>query len=210
MKPGWLLVLVLLLPASALAARGPRLDVRVESLPGVLRTGETVVLHWDDLPREVEQIELVLSLDDGRRFTTRISPELSGRTTTWRWRVPEMTADRARLVIRAVSASGERQGVPSVAFRIEPGDARDADREDPMWMEFGAGDSNGLPGGSMTSATEIVAGRETPALASAPAAPLVPRGVASRHAPLRCAALVAPDSPRLLSSASSRRVPLRN
>ena len=201
------MLLVLLLPAPALAMRGPRLDVRVQSLPGTLRGGETVVLSWDALPDDVEQIELLLSLDDGRRFTTRISPELDGRSTTWRWRVPAIEAARARLVIRAWGARGERHGVPSVAFRIEPGEA-DAPDEAFLWMSFGDRDGGDRADGAMTSGTHLGAGTELPALSSSPLAPPVPRDRVERREPPD--ALVPPESPPPTLVSPSRRLPLRN
>ena len=202
-----LVLLVLLLPAPALAMRGPRLDVRVQSLPGTLRSGETVVLSWDALPDDVEQIELLLSLDDGRRFTTRISPELDGRTTTWRWCVPAIDAARARLVIRAWGTRGERHGVPSVAFRIEPGEA-DAPEEAFLWMSFSDRDGGDRAGNAMASGTHLGTRIEHPALSSAPFAPLVHRDRVERWEPPDSA--VPPESPPPTLFSPSRHLPLRN
>lgn len=88
-------------------------------------TAPTVAVHADQevttelapLPGGVQEVELVLVLEDGRRHV-RVSPEthaLGGRVT---WRVPRIRATSARLVLRAGGDAGEWESAPSAEFRI--------------------------------------------------------------------------------------------
>lgn len=206
-----LVPLFLLAAAPAVALRGPRLEVRVQSLPGTLRAGETVVISWDELPGDVAEMELLLSLDDGRRFTMRISPELDGRTRSYHWRVPDLAADRARLQIRAGGARGEREGVPSAAFRIEPAapGASDAIREDVLWMTFEPGEAAEAID-LASSETRLFAANGEAAISGAPDAPAFQRARASRRTEDSPATFATSLPPRAAKAAPSRRTPLRN
>lgn len=110
--------------AAAAALAGParaasRPDLRLMALPEEVRAGQSFELQWPGAPREVEELEIVLSLDDGRTWRVRVSPELEGSSRRYRWRVPDLPAERARLRIRAGDDRGhEWEGTPSEAFRI--------------------------------------------------------------------------------------------
>src|SRR5215470_14742809 len=80
-------------PGGARAGEAPRLV-----MPGVatVRAGETVRIAWTEAGRAVDELELQLSLDNGRRFTLRISPELDARTGEFLWRVPNLASAEAR------------------------------------------------------------------------------------------------------------------
>ena len=58
-------------PAAAVGAGAISLDV-----PAVVTAGQTVVLRWSTLPEEIEEMEIVLSLDGGGSYHVRVSPEL--------------------------------------------------------------------------------------------------------------------------------------
>ena len=76
-----------------------------------------------------DEAELVLSLDGGRTFPVRISGGLSPGETSYRWRVPALATEDARLALR-IGMDGEREQerlvVVSEAFAIAAG-APDAD-----------------------------------------------------------------------------------
>jgi len=69
-------------------------------LPSELRAGEVVEIRWEMPPGDVEEMELLLSIDDGRHFTLRISPELDPGSRRFRWRVPNLGAESARIAMR--------------------------------------------------------------------------------------------------------------
>lgn len=158
-----LIALMLLAPVPALAARGPRLDVRIEGVPAAVHAGESVVVSWGELPRDVETVEILLSTDDGRHFARVVSPAFERGRRSHRWRVPDVSAGRARLMLRALGARGERMGVASAAFRIEPAPAAAAGP--PAGPVRGPGAGRGGPdpgaadpGGADGSDIAIVAG----------------------------------------------------
>jgi len=57
---------------------------------------------------EFDEAELVLSLDGGLTFPVRISAELAPGASTYRWRVPALATQRARLALR-VGVEHERE-----------------------------------------------------------------------------------------------------
>jgi len=69
-------------------------------LPAELRAGEALEIRWEVAPDYIEELELLLSIDDGRHFTLRISPELDPGTRHFRWRVPNLGTDHARIAMR--------------------------------------------------------------------------------------------------------------
>lgn len=88
------------------------------SCPGDVRAGEIVELRWSAPSAEVEELEIMLSLDGGRTYDVRVSPELDPRANVWRWRVPNLPTSDARLRLRLGTRRGEREGVPTRAFTI--------------------------------------------------------------------------------------------
>jgi hypothetical protein len=88
-------------------------------VPAVVTAGQSVELRWSALPADAEELEIVLSLDGGRSYHVRVSPELDAREGGYRWRVPDLPAARARLMLRMGGEAGERVGALSREFRIE-------------------------------------------------------------------------------------------
>jgi hypothetical protein len=86
--------------------------------PAEVRAGEVIELRWHDLPATVEELEILLSVDGGRHFALRVSPELEARERVYRWRVPNLATSDARLRIRMGTREGERETAPTRAFRI--------------------------------------------------------------------------------------------
>jgi hypothetical protein len=101
-------------PATALAASGPAL-----AWPGPeVAAGQVVELSWGELPAGIDELEILLSLDDGRSFPIRVTPELDAHERSFRWRVPNLPAGRARLRMRLGSERAEIEGGPGEPFRI--------------------------------------------------------------------------------------------
>jgi hypothetical protein len=97
-----------------------------ESLPmpwmgeAEVHAGQRVTVCWRSLAGRAEELELVFSLDDGRAFDVRVSPELSGDVCRYQWRVPNVGVRGARMRLRARIDGRERSGPASPEFRIVP------------------------------------------------------------------------------------------
>ena len=104
-----LLLLALLVPAPALA--GVRLD-----LPGSVHAGDRIDLRWRDLPPEVREVELEVSLAGGR--WVRISPEIVAAEASYRWQVPAGLVAEAQFRLRAGGDGFERVLATSRVFAI--------------------------------------------------------------------------------------------
>ncbi len=92
------------------------------------RAGETLdggreaTLSWEAtaLPAPAEEWEAFLSLDGGAYYAVRITPHLDRGVRTFRWRVPNVAASHARLLLRV--GDGEREHVIELpqTFAIAP------------------------------------------------------------------------------------------
>lgn len=93
-----------------------------------LAPGAIVEVRWtslcDDLRRrDLDEAELVLSLDGGRTFSVRVTPELKPCAARFLWTVPALPAQHARLALRAGAeerGASEALVVVSGDFRILP------------------------------------------------------------------------------------------
>ena len=113
--------LALLAVPALLAAATPARAERPSPIawPGAeVVAGQSVDLAWDAPPAGVEEIEILLSLDDGRSFPLRVTPELDARERHYRWRVPDLPTARARLRMRVGAETGEAETAPTASFRI--------------------------------------------------------------------------------------------
>lgn len=97
---------------AALAAHPTRAgaEPRVLDLPRVVHVGEIIEVRWQGVPREADEMELLLSLDGGRHFDQHISPEMDPRLGVYRWRVPDLPCADARLMLRYGEEGGGRDG----------------------------------------------------------------------------------------------------
>lgn len=64
-----------------------------------LRAGETTTLRFA-VDEEIEEMEVLLSLDGGETFSLRVTRQMSQGTHELRWRVPNLPTLRARLALR--------------------------------------------------------------------------------------------------------------
>lgn len=85
-----------------------------------LRGGETVEIRWSGIPREAEEIELLLSVDGGRRFSLRLTEELDAHSHSFLWRVPNLIAEKASLAIRIGVGGREITSAHGPVFRLSP------------------------------------------------------------------------------------------
>jgi hypothetical protein len=120
--------------AAALAALVPASGALAEDTflsPGkgeALAPGSIVEVRWTSLcngpqDREIDEAELALSLDGGKTFPIRVTPELKPCTARFLWKVPALAAAHARLALRAGSEArdeAEQLEVLTADFRILP------------------------------------------------------------------------------------------
>lgn len=93
-----------------------------------LAPGSIVEVRWTSLcesapGREIDEAELVLSLDGGKTFPIRVTPELRPCTSRFLWKVPALASEHVRLAVRAGAEerdAEERIEVVSADFRILP------------------------------------------------------------------------------------------
>ena len=101
---------------------------------GTVRAGETARIEWQGLPRGVEELELLLSIE-GRNLPIRVTPQLAAQAGLLLWRVPNLPSRRARLAIRYGLDGEEVESDPGAAFEILP-----AEGEAPAALEFRQGE----------------------------------------------------------------------
>ncbi len=95
-----------------------------------LAPGTIVEVRWPSLcaphsglgeGRELDEAEIVLSLDGGRTFPIRVTPELSPCAGRFLWKVPALATTHARLALRTGAderSETESIGTLSAEFRI--------------------------------------------------------------------------------------------
>jgi hypothetical protein len=120
-----------------LAAASGRLSAQVSVTPpvfGTVRAGETAKIEWRGLPRQVAELELLLTIE-GRELPVRVTPQLAARAGVLLWRVPNLPSRRARLTIRYGLDGEETENAPSAPFEILP-----AAGEPPAGLAFREGE----------------------------------------------------------------------
>ena len=105
----------------------PTLAPRIVWRDGLaLHAGDQVEIRWTTPGPEVDELEIQLSLDGGRSWPLRVSPELDTRAGRWLWRVPNFSSGEARLRLRYDLAGRETEGESTAPFTIESAGAREA------------------------------------------------------------------------------------
>jgi hypothetical protein len=108
-------VLLVLVPTALRAEQGKILE------PGagfVVKAGEQARVVWSELPGGVAELELLLSLDGGRSYSLRLTPQLEPERGGYTWRVPNLPGETARLRIRYGLRGREVEGPASASFVI--------------------------------------------------------------------------------------------
>ncbi|HTO75039.1 MAG TPA: hypothetical protein VMQ61_03095 [Thermoanaerobaculia bacterium] len=124
-----------LLSCAAAAMRAEDRPLILEPAAGQrVLAGDAVRVRWSDVPADVEEQELLLSLDGGRHFrlvTRRLDPS----ARDYRWVVPNLASAEAVLALRVGDQRGEILAGRSAAFTIAAsgdegaGDASEEDEE---------------------------------------------------------------------------------
>jgi hypothetical protein len=208
-------VAALLLVGSSLAAGPVRANSASPPASGTrvadVRAGQTVVLTWANIPAAAREIEVLLSVDGGERFTLRATAAVDRARGVVRWRVPNLPTSRARLRLRWGDGASETLAPPTEEFRILA-DPSAPDAPAPVWDEDDPTTAgplrDALPG--FAARPELVLGQDgaLPALTRArpplPGAPAPDACAAALCAPARSAAPTALPTPR-----AERRAPQR-
>jgi hypothetical protein len=104
---------------AALPALGQGLEFVHPSAGSTLSAGDEVVVRWSGAPAAAREMELLLSVDGGRRFAVRLTRELAGNASTYLWRVPRLPAGAASLALRANLDGREVEVGESAPFAIK-------------------------------------------------------------------------------------------
>lgn len=85
-----------------------------------LAAGQVVEVRWDGLPDDVDEMELLLDVNGTTPQRVRLTPQLAGAARAFRWQVPNLPAQEARLRLRWGRDGLEVEGEPSAPFTIVP------------------------------------------------------------------------------------------
>lgn len=116
----WLAVVAIVLLAPALWAAEP-INVIEPSNGAVLRGGATATIAWTataPLPHGVVEWEAFLSVDGGRYYSTRITPHLDIDIRSFEWRVPNVSSNDVRLLLRMGDERDEKSVDVPLRFSI--------------------------------------------------------------------------------------------
>ena len=113
----WVAPVLFALVSPALAAAGWG-EIGSPGTGGVVRAGEWTEVAWPALPGNVDEFEILLSLDDGASFTIRLTPRLDPGVGAYRWLVPNLPSTRARLQLRVGIDHHEIEGPLGAPFEI--------------------------------------------------------------------------------------------
>lgn len=107
-----------------------------------LVAGQQATVAWDRLPADVDEVELLLSLDGGRRFPIRLTASLDPAAGRARFSVPPLPTTGGRLRLRAGRGAIEEEGPPSEPFVVcvppSAPAARLVERDGEWWVAEGS------------------------------------------------------------------------
>ena len=113
-------------PRLVLAHPAAVTDPAIELPAGLaLRAGQSYEIHWSAPDGSVDEMEILLSIDGGRRFALRVSPEIDARAGKYVWRVPNLSSAEARLRVRFHRGGQEIDGASTAAFTLLGSRARE-------------------------------------------------------------------------------------
>lgn len=185
-----ILAALLCLPLSAFASRARAL-LDLGSDAQVLRPGQDLTLSWNALPEGTEEFELLLVCESPVPIKLRLTKCLDPRLRTYRWRVPNLPCDVARLRIRAGVEGEELTWAWSAPFRIaweaRAPLPRVALEGGEFWLSDGRGrsDSASLEGSESANPSAFPGRRESLALTPQPRGLGLPAASATGSAELR-------------------------
>jgi hypothetical protein len=199
----------LLLGALGAASASAHASMSWVAAPGAgreLAAGASITLRFT-ADANVDEMEVLLSLDGGRTFPLRVTREMPEGSRELSWRVPNIPTTRARLALRTGDADGETirdvseeftilaaPGEPLEEVRLFDGEWRAGDARDEVPLD----DPFGAPGLAGTdSVRALIPGSVL--FRSADAAPTVapPHRAPDSIEPIRPVRVPPPPSPRV-------------
>ncbi len=164
-------MLATLPPAEASPAR-----VQAPTAGAEVVVGSLVEVSWNALPKEAKEMELYLSVDGGRHYSLRLTPQLPPGLAGLLWRVPNLPTPAARLRLRVgIPGRGEVDGEPSPVFRIVAAGPVSAEpvvlRGGELWVGRGSNSSPLTPPSVGDVGEEVLALLVLPLPAEAPRFP---------------------------------------
>lgn len=97
---------------------GEALRTRVILPATTVHAGDGVELRWKALPGDIEEMEILLSVDGGEHYGLRVTPECDPHSGRFVWRVPNLPTSGARLRLRFGIAGREIEAEPGECFTI--------------------------------------------------------------------------------------------
>jgi hypothetical protein len=85
---------------------------------GVLVAGSAVEIRWQGLATDIDEMEILLSVDGGRKSRLRLSPQLAPGLDRYVWVVPNLPTHHATLRLRVGRHGVEVEGEPGEPFAI--------------------------------------------------------------------------------------------
>jgi hypothetical protein len=207
LRPIALAAILTVAPAWVAAARAP-FDARVVMTATTVHAGDLVELRWNTLPSNVEELEILLSLDGGRHYAVRVTPECDPRAGRYLWRVPNLATSSARLRLRLGVEEREIEAEPGTMFEIVAPPEFDRFHENGWWS--GLVHDRSRPGAGLAAPRAALgSARDGQAVSPAPRDEALPAPGATRE--------IARAAPRETFAGSIRRpaslprfTPLRN
>ena len=83
-----------------------------------LVSGTSVEIRWSPLPDDVEEMELLLTIDELNAVSIRVTPQIDPQAGSFLWDVPRIAVTKARLQIRYGRDGQETDGRPGETFSI--------------------------------------------------------------------------------------------
>ncbi len=212
--------LVVALALLALSAGAPRASAAERdsdwarlAVPDRVTAGATITLDVGHAPRDVDEMEVLLSLDDGRTFPVRVTREIAAGECRLRWKVPAFATASARLRVRFGASGLETWGPMSAPFTIATDGARPElhlFHENGWWEGLDPAPAAGAAGEFATDGAALVAGRAIEPLALPSTSSALSGRAPAR--PLWSLASSAPEAPIVpdRSTFHARFLPLRN
>lgn len=116
----------LLLAVVAIVGVAPRLaagadegsEILAPTAGTVVRAGDVVEVRWTPVPPDVEEFELLLSIDGGKTFPVRFTTALDPKQTSYFWHVPNVPTGAARILLRVGVDDREEMMRPGPLFQV--------------------------------------------------------------------------------------------
>ncbi len=100
------------------SARADRPSLRFPDAGPAVVAGQRVTVAWEGVPADVDELELLLSVDGGKRYPIRLTRSLDPASGSVAWTVPSFATSDARLRLRFGREGREEEGEPSAPFGI--------------------------------------------------------------------------------------------